>query len=62
MYYIFAAFVSGVLAGWLISIVHIRSLKQHIEVCEHFVHSRIETHSRKMLLLEIQGAPAWRNC
>jgi len=38
---IFSAFLVGALAGWLISIAHIRSLKHQIEIYQYYVDHRI---------------------
>ena len=57
MYYIFAAFLSGALVGWLISIGRIRLLRQQIELYQYFVQNRLDGQTRAELGLEMSAAP-----
>jgi hypothetical protein len=53
MYYVLSAFLGGALAGWLLSLTHIRSLKLQIEVYEYYIYNRIGSEMQKSLGLGV---------
>jgi|GEM_PF-5683113 len=57
MFYILSAFLGGALAGWLVSLSHIRSLKLQIEVYEYYIYNRIGSEMQRSLGLGVSNAP-----
>ncbi|HEV2492835.1 MAG TPA: hypothetical protein VG204_07145 [Terriglobia bacterium] len=56
MYYILYAFLGGALAGWLVSLTHVRSLKLQIEVYEYYIYNRIGSEMQRSLGLEVSDS------